>query len=203
MATRAGAWQAPDVVEDDKQRVLAGLAAAVAQKGYGATTIADIVRHARVSKRTFYEHFADKEACFLAAYWASSRMLQGLLVAAQTPEAPAAEQVEVIVRTYLQGLELDAASTRTFMLEIYAAGPKALAMRRQVLAEFADLLLRLSRAARKRHPGLRAPSRAMTAAIVGAINELVLMALERGERLAPIATTACELVRAVLLSAPT
>ena len=49
-------------------RLTAGLAASIAEKGYAATTIADVVRHARVSKRTFYEHFADKEACFLALY---------------------------------------------------------------------------------------------------------------------------------------
>src|SRR5262249_52961093 len=51
----------------DLRRDLAdGLAAAITDKGYAATTIADIVARARVSKRTFYEHFADKEACLLA-----------------------------------------------------------------------------------------------------------------------------------------
>jgi AcrR family transcriptional regulator len=38
------------------------------EKGYAATTTADIVRHSRVSKWTFYEHFTDREACFLACY---------------------------------------------------------------------------------------------------------------------------------------
>ena len=51
-----------------RARLTGGLAAAIAEKGYAAVTIADVVRHARVSKRTFYEHFADKEACFLALY---------------------------------------------------------------------------------------------------------------------------------------
>ena len=49
-------------------RLLEGFAAAVSERGYAATTIAHIVEHARVSKRTFYEHFADKEECFLALY---------------------------------------------------------------------------------------------------------------------------------------
>ena len=54
-------------------------AAASAEKGYAATTIADIVRHARVSKRTFYEHFADKEDCLLAGYQhVSDRMMNVL-----------------------------------------------------------------------------------------------------------------------------
>ena len=51
-----------------REALTGGLAAAIADKGYAATTIADIVMHARVSKRTFYEHFADKEACLMALY---------------------------------------------------------------------------------------------------------------------------------------
>ena len=51
-----------------RARLTGGLAAAIEEKGYAAVTIADVVARARVSKRTFYEHFADKEACFLALY---------------------------------------------------------------------------------------------------------------------------------------
>src|ERR1700760_2420824 len=46
-------------------RLLDGLAAAIAERGYRTTTVADIVRAARTSKRTFYDQFASKEACFL------------------------------------------------------------------------------------------------------------------------------------------
>src|SRR4051812_42933268 len=55
-----------------RERLVLGMVTAVAERGYAATTITDVVRHARVSRRTFYEHFADKEACFLAAYDAVS-----------------------------------------------------------------------------------------------------------------------------------
>ena len=44
------------------------MAQVVSDKGYAATTVADVVERAGVSRRTFYEQFADKEACFLAAY---------------------------------------------------------------------------------------------------------------------------------------
>ena len=64
---------------DRRARLTAGLADAIAEKGYAAATIADVVRHARVSKRTFYEHFADKEACFLALYSESSDELLALI----------------------------------------------------------------------------------------------------------------------------
>ena len=65
-----------------RARLTEGLAAAIAAKGYAAVTIADVVRLARVSKRTFYEHFADKEACFLALYAETSDELIDLIATA-------------------------------------------------------------------------------------------------------------------------
>ena len=72
-----------------RARLEAGLAEAIAEKGYAAATIADVVRHARVSKRTFYEHFADKEECFLALYSDSSDELLALIAEAAWGDEPA------------------------------------------------------------------------------------------------------------------
>src|SRR5262245_64584126 len=56
------------VARNQRERLIAGLAEAVAENGYAGTTIAHITRHAAVSRRTFYEHFASKDECFVAAY---------------------------------------------------------------------------------------------------------------------------------------
>ncbi len=56
------------VVHNQRERLIAGLAEAVAENGYAGTTIGHITRHAAVSRRTFYEHFASKDECFIAAY---------------------------------------------------------------------------------------------------------------------------------------
>ena len=56
------------VAHNQRERLIAGLAEAVAENGYSGTTIAHITRHAAVSRRTFYEHFASKDECFVAAY---------------------------------------------------------------------------------------------------------------------------------------
>jgi AcrR family transcriptional regulator len=62
-----------DVVEaSQRTRLLEAIGRAVAEKGYAGATIDDVVRRAGVSKKTFYDHFADKEDCFLAAYQAAS-----------------------------------------------------------------------------------------------------------------------------------
>jgi AcrR family transcriptional regulator len=56
------------VVHNQRERLIAGLAEAIAENGYSGTTIAHITRHAAVSRRTFYEHFNSKDECFVAAY---------------------------------------------------------------------------------------------------------------------------------------
>jgi AcrR family transcriptional regulator len=190
---------APD---PNRTKVVAGFSASVADKGYAATTIADIVRHARVSKRTFYEHFEDKEACFLAAYVAlTDEVLRAISVAgAARPEVPWRERIRAAASAYFGALEAQPALTRTFLLEIHAGGPRALALRREVHQRFADLLRGLVHAARKKEPLLPPLSPAMATAIVGGINELVLVALERGRgrKLHELMGTVEELVSAVL-----
>ncbi len=47
-----------------RQRILTAMAASCAEKGFPATTIADIVSHAGISRATFYKHFENKQECF-------------------------------------------------------------------------------------------------------------------------------------------
>ena len=179
---------------------MAGMAAALDEKGYAAATIADIVRHARVSKRTFYEHFADKEDCFLASYRAASEHALQVVAAAAEGEGDWPERVRAAAHAYLAALQREPALTRTLLMEVHAAGPRALALRRTVLARFADLLCELVARARAEAPGLRELTPAMSAALVGGINELVLLAVEHGdaERLTELEETTADLVTAVL-----
>ena len=57
-----------------RRRLLDGLAVSVARRGYSDTTIADIAAAARVSKRTFYEHFGSKQQCMIALYESASEL---------------------------------------------------------------------------------------------------------------------------------
>src|SRR6187402_2033678 len=56
------------VAHNQRERLIAGLATAVAEKGFSAVTITDITKHARVSRRVFYANFEGKDECFLAAF---------------------------------------------------------------------------------------------------------------------------------------
>jgi len=182
-------------------RLVEGMVAAVDEKGYAATTIADIVRHARVSKRTFYEHFADREQCFLACYsYGSELALASLTLAATECDGPWTEQVRAAAQAYLRTLEVNPTLTRTLIVEVHAAGPRALALRRTVLQRFADVLRERVEDGRQQHPEVRSLTPAMSIALVGGINELVLHTVEQGhtDQLTALSDTVAELVQAAL-----
>jgi AcrR family transcriptional regulator len=181
-------------------RLVGAMAALLAERGYSTVTIADIARQAHVSKRTFYEHFADKDACFIACYETLSDMVLRAIVEAMSGELPWSRRLRASTKAYLATLESQPALTRTLMMDIYAAGPRALQVRRQVLRRFADNLRRVVDQGRKENPKLPRLSQAMATAIIGGINELVLVAVEEGRahRLTELSGTAEALLQAVL-----
>jgi AcrR family transcriptional regulator len=155
------------------------LADSVAEKGYAGTTIADIVAAARVSKRTFYEHFADKEECLLATYEHACDRLVAVLRAAGTAEGlPWREQVRQTAYAYLATIEAMPPSHRALLVEMQAAGPRAFALRRRTQVRFAEVLRDLVERGRAGEPEVRPLSPALALAIVGGINELLLHAVE-------------------------
>lgn len=181
-------------------RVLEGLGAAVEEKGYAATTIADIVRHARVSKRTFYEHFADREECFLACFAFGSEVALDAVRNAADCEGPWPAQVRAASHAYLATLQANPALTRMLLVEVHAAGPRALALRREVLRRFAHVLRELVAEGRQHHPEVRELTPDLSTALVGGINELVLCTVEDGRsaELTDLVDTVADLVQAVL-----
>jgi AcrR family transcriptional regulator len=112
------------VLASQHGRLLDAIAQVVAEKGYAATTVADVIDRAGVSRKTFYEHFRDKEACFLAAYDAGVDILLATMRQAGDTRGR--------VRAYLQTLAAEPAFARTFLIEVAAAGPEALRRRRLV-----------------------------------------------------------------------
>jgi AcrR family transcriptional regulator len=182
-----------------RHRLLEGMAHAVAAKGYAETTIADIVREASVSRRTFYEHFATKAECLIALYEAASRNALQVLKDAIDPAHDWEAQVERAVTAYLDCLSQNPVLMRTLFVEILGLGPEGLAARRRVNEEIAEFMLQVvnsGKTGRKRRMPL---SRDMATAVVGGINELVLQAIERGRvaHLRELAAPAIALVGAV------
>jgi len=183
-----------------RARLTGGLATAIAEKGYAAVTIADVVRVARVSKRTFYEHFPDKEACFLALYAETSdELIELIATSAATAPGSWEERIEAAARAYFERVAGEPELIRAALLEIQAAGPRARELRREVQRRYADQLRAFSDAAAAEGAG-RALTPALATAVVGGLNELMLEAVEAGraERIGELADAATELIRAVL-----
>jgi AcrR family transcriptional regulator len=162
------------VAESQRERLLVAMADATAAKGYAHVAVADVIERAGVSRRSFYEHFANKEECFLAAYDAG---VAGLLAAIEEAEAEGAGGLLAGARAgtavYLQLLADNPAFARTFLVEVLGAGPEALARRDAVHERFAERLAQSYRAIAQASGGLAEPPPYVFRAAVGAIHELV------------------------------
>lgn len=129
------------VAASQRDRLLQSMTQVVGEKGYARTTVADVLKRAHVSRETFYEHFADKQACFLAAYEAAANRIIGVVnEAIEEPGEPVMQRLEHALHAYLRALAADVAAARTFLLEIYAAGPAAAALRYTVQRGFIELV---------------------------------------------------------------
>ena len=197
MPILSSAPMATAALHEHQDRLLKGFARAVIDKGYAATTIADIVGEAAVSRRTFYEYFpAGKAECFIALYEQLS--LHGLDVLRQAidPAQPWERQVDVVMANYLAWMASDPRLIRTLFIEILSLGAEGLAVRRRVQHEIVKVVLEITGQA------VDDPDRrAMAMAVVGAIHELVLERLELEdasgvEQLTPLASS---LVRRLLV----
>ena len=109
---------------------------AVAEKGYARVAVADVIERAGVSRKTFYEQFANKDECFLAAYDAGvDRLLGGDRRGARRAGARlAGGAARRAVEVYLETLAASPAFARAFLIEVLGAGPAALE-RRSIVQE--------------------------------------------------------------------
>jgi AcrR family transcriptional regulator len=111
------------VVHNQRERLIAGLAEAIAENGYSGTTIAHITRHAAVSRRTFYEHFSSKDECFVAAYDTVMEQLQERVSAGFDSRDDWPHAVRAGIAAMLEFLAAEPHLARLCMVEALVAGP--------------------------------------------------------------------------------
>jgi AcrR family transcriptional regulator len=183
-----------------RDRLLEGMAAAVDEKGFAEITLADIARHARVSKRTFYEHFDTKQDCLLALYVAASERALARIAESIDPSLDLDAQIAKTTEVYFSSMQERPALLRTLLVEILAAGPRGLEVRRQINRRYADLLRKVIASTNSKGGKRHALSGAMATAVVGGLHELMLQAVDGGDfnRLRRLARPAAKLVRSVV-----
>lgn len=167
---------APDVRASQIERLRRAMIAAVAETGYAAVTIADIVRRARVSRAAFYAHFADKEACFLAATREGGKLLADRVHAATRavpPGTPDEDALRAGCRAFLGFLADEPAFARVFYVEMPAAGPRAVERLEAAGRDYAAMTAKWHRRARCHHPEWPAVPDEAYLGLAGATAELV------------------------------
>jgi AcrR family transcriptional regulator len=133
-----------EVAHSQRERILAATVDVVAERGYPDTRVVDIIERAQVSRKTFYELFSDKEDAFLAAFDVAAGAL--LYVTNQgyeaEPEAPWAERIRLGLGNFLQIIADRPTAAKFCIVDVLAAGPKALARRDSVMRQFTEYIER-------------------------------------------------------------
>ncbi|HEX4108602.1 MAG TPA: helix-turn-helix domain-containing protein [Solirubrobacteraceae bacterium] len=145
------------VHDSQRQRLLLAIAQVVAEKGFAAATVADVVNRASVSRSTFYQHFQDKESCFLASFnYAVGLVIEQMREAWEALDA--GEDWRAHLRsdltTFLRALAAEPAFARALHVEVLAAGPAALERRAEILTLFTERTRRNHVLARTQEPRL-------------------------------------------------
>ncbi len=154
----------------------------VADHGYVATTVADVVTGAGVSRSTFYAQFTDRESCFIAAYdfamdYAFERMADA---AAASPAQDWRGRVRSELTTYLGVLADEPALATTLHVEVLAAGAAAFEHRALLLGLLASRTAGLNHAARAADAALPDLPPAVFALYTGGLDELIRDRLRTG-----------------------
>src|SRR5215813_7456576 len=157
------------VAANQRERILSAVAQAAAALGYAQMSVEAIIERAGVSRRTFYDHFRNKEDAFLAAYDTSVDQQARQVRLAYLEETSVQERLRAGVRAYLEFMATEPDFARMCIVEVLAAGPRALARRNETMRMFAEII---DDNIHELVPSCRQP--ALTAeVIVGGIHEVV------------------------------
>lgn len=170
----------PDLIRAiQRERLLVAMLNAAAELGYLETNVQDVIDRAGVSRPTFYEHFSNKEDCFLAAFDSSAERLRNLVhTAVQEGGELWRDRVRCGLEALLRFASREPDTARTLVVEARAASETAVRRRVELLDDFARCL---DEEARGRLPG-PPPRTAVTASgIVGGVESLLYSRLCKQE----------------------
>lgn len=179
-AASAATSNAPVDIDPFRQRLLDGLAASITERGYRASTVADIVRHARTSKRTFYDQFAGKEQCFLELLHADVEKLAENIRDAVDRDVDWQTQIRQAVQAYVDHIDARPALTLSWIRELPSLDAVARPFQRRGMQLLTSLLVNLSDTPGFQKAGLPPLTPAKAVILVGGLRELTAQVVEDG-----------------------
>jgi AcrR family transcriptional regulator len=161
---------------NQRERLFAAMVATVAEKGYEATTVADLVELSGVSRSAFYRHFEDKQACFLAAV--EALVVPTLKQLGADESAPAGvERARKAFATLIETIVSQPAAAKMCIVEVYGAGPEGAALVDRMIESSTDVAVGLF----EQVPEREGMPRELVRAIVGGIQKVIHKRLYRGQ----------------------
>lgn len=188
-------------VGDDspRGRLLTAMADAIVEKGFPAVTVADVVRHARTSRRTFYEHFGSREDCYVALLDVVQQHLVSHIAGAVDRTAPVAEQVRQAVEAWIEGSMQRPELTLSWIRDSPSL-PSARTIQLEAQSRFVELI-----AALLDNPLYRADHGPLppevSVILVGGLRELIAVQVEAGKPLTDIVDIAVTVSLALIETA--
>jgi AcrR family transcriptional regulator len=160
-----------------RERLIAAMLRAVAELGHRDVNVQDVLDRAGVSRPTFYEHFSNKEDCFLTAFDNAASRLRGRVAeAAETGGGRWRDQVRRGLEELLRFCADDSDAARVVIVETRGASPTALLRRDELLEHFAGCL---EEKAREQLPTATPRSPVTAAGVVGGIEALIYVRLSK------------------------
>jgi AcrR family transcriptional regulator len=186
-----------------RERLIAAMATSITEKGYRDTTVADVVRIARTSRRNFYQHFEDRDACFLALFDATNDAMMNDIAAAVHFDQQLEYQVEAAVDAYIDNVSQRPALYASFVRELPGLGQAGAERGLATLERFAEMMVSLVDSGRAMQPELSArPLSTDTAIIIaGGLRELIVISLQRGRDVRELRASARDTVKSILTGA--
>lgn len=184
--------------QDFRGRLLQGMATAVRERGFRDTTVADVVRHARTSRRTFYAYFPDKQACYIALLQEANAAMVRQIAAAVDRRAPWDTQIRQAVEAWIAAAQSDLALTLSWIRDLPSLGADARHLQREWLEAFIVLIEDLATGPELRAAGVTPPSRQLMIMLLGGLRELIATTGEDGGDIGGITEVAVQATQALL-----
>jgi AcrR family transcriptional regulator len=187
-----------EVAAEFRGRLLEGMAAAIREYGYRDATVADVVRHARTSRRTFYEHFAGKQDCYVALLQVGNAQTTALIREAVDRRAPWDLQVRQAIEAWIGCSQSDQALTLSWIRDLPALGAEARQLQREFQEEFIVLIQDLTDTPELRAAGVAPVPRQLAVVLLGGLRELIATTVEDGDAISGITEHAVQATKAIL-----
>jgi AcrR family transcriptional regulator len=183
-----------------RQRLLDALEDGIAEDGYPRTTVADIVRRARTSRRTFYEHFDSREACFVALLTEANAEQVRQISSAVDANAPWKSQVRQAIEAWISSGESRSSLMLSWIRDVPSLGDAARGLQRDAMENFIEMVRALADTREFRAAGVGPFSRQRIIMLLGGLQELTAITVEEGGRMSDVTDEAVDASIALLAS---